>query len=464
MIQPSSNARTVAIVGGCGHVGLPLGISLADAGWHVALVDTSDDRVRMVSRGEMPFLEEGAQPLLARVLASGHLRATTDLEAIAGHEVVIVTIGTPVDEFLDPMVRSFDRFMRDRWSTCTGQLIVLRSTLFPGVTERLGRTICRREGRGIDIAYCPERIAQGYAMHELRKLPQLISGTSPARGRAGARVLRDDPCDEVIEMTPVEAELAKLFSNAYRYINFAISNQFYMIAKRFGADFQRIITRVTHDYPRMKAFARRRIRRRAVPAQGHDAAGGVQPLDLPARSGGDDDQRGACPASSSDSSSCTRKLSRMTVGILGMAFKGDNDDPRSSLSYKLRKVLLLEAKAVLCTDPYIHEPGLPARSTRWSPVGRADRRRDARGVQAAEDRQADHRRLRHSSEADARMKVLVTGSAGFIGGYLVEELLAGRARGRRPRQLLEVRRGRARDPLDSPHYKPDQGRRQGHAA
>ena len=135
-----------------------------------------------------------------------------------------------------------------------GQLLMIRSTVFPGVTDRLGRTIGER-GPAVDIAYCPERISEGYALEELTRLPQLVSGVTPGACRRAAEFFAELGA-RVIALATIEAELAKLFTNSYRYINFAISNQFYMMAERFGADFMRIHAAVTADYPRMAGFAR----------------------------------------------------------------------------------------------------------------------------------------------------------------------------------------------------------------
>ena len=204
----------------------------------------------------MPFMEQGGEEALPKALATGRLLATHDAAAIGQHDTVVVTVGTPVDEFLDPSVRSFDEALDAVISHMhDGQLLVLRSTVFPGVTERLSRRIARK-GLHIDIAYCPERIAQGYALWmNFVRLPQIIGpmGTSASRratqlfGLLGVKV---------VEVQPVEAELSKLFANAYRYINFAIANQFYIIANKFGANFDRVHKAVTQDYPRMSGFAK----------------------------------------------------------------------------------------------------------------------------------------------------------------------------------------------------------------
>jgi UDP-N-acetyl-D-mannosaminuronic acid dehydrogenase len=347
----------LAIVGGCGHVGLPLGLAFARKGYQVDLIDTSPERIAMVNSGTMPFHEDDAEALLAQGVQSGLVRATSDLAALEDASAIIVTIGTPVDEYLDPSVVAFDKSLEQLLRRVRpGQLLILRSTLFPGVTDRLFRQLEQAGRSDVDLAYCPERIVQGKSLVELEQLPQLIGGTTPrAADRAGAlfRLI----CPKVIFLRPVEAELAKLFCNAWRYINFAISNQFFVMARHFEADFQRIYGAMRDDYPRMQSVARPGFA--AGPCLLKDA------MQLGAFNHGSfvlgqaammineglpyllvQDIKRAYP------------LAEMTVGILGMAFKPNSDDPRSSLSYKLRKVLLLESKKVLCTDPYVPDTGL----------------------------------------------------------------------------------------------------------
>ncbi len=352
---------SVCIVGGCGHIGLPLGIALADAGAQVTLLDIDEARVRRVVAGRMPYLERGADELLLSVLATGRLQATTSADVILEHDTVVVTIGTPVDEYMDPGVRSFDRSidrvldeMRD------GQLLILRSTVFPGVTNRLDRRALER-GLQIDIAHCPERVAQGYALEELTKLPQIVGGVTPTATQRAVAMFSLLGA-KVIELPPIEAELTKLFCNANRYITFAIANQFFVISERFGANFDRIRRAMTADYPRMAGF----------PSAGF--AGGPCLLK-------DTMQLAAfnhsafvlgqaammvnegLPRILVEGVKARYNLASSTAAILGMAFKGNSDDPRDSLAYKLRKVLTLECQRVLCTDPYIKDPSLVSLET-----------------------------------------------------------------------------------------------------
>jgi UDP-N-acetyl-D-mannosaminuronic acid dehydrogenase len=353
--------RSLCIVGGCGHVGLPLGIAFALAGARVTLYDINSQRVREVAEGHMPFVEAGAEEALPQALESGNLELSHNPEVIGQHEAVVITIGTPVDEFLDPSVRSFDRAIDQILDQMhDGQLLILRSTVFPGITERLARRVKER-GLSLDVAYCPERIAQGYALKELSKLPQIVSGVTPTAAERATRLFRL-LAEEVIEVSPVEAELAKLFANAYRYMNFAISNQFYLIADKFGADFNRIHEAVTHNYPRLAGFAK------AGFAGGPCLLKDTMQLAAFNHNGFVLGQAAmmvneGLPRALVDSVGEHLDLAKMTAGILGMAFKGNCDDPRTSLAYKLQKVLTLECRRVLCTDPYIQDPGFVSLET-----------------------------------------------------------------------------------------------------
>ena len=347
----------LAILGGCGHVGLPLGLAFARKGYQVALIDTSPERVAEVNAGHMPFHEDDAEPLLAQTLASRLLEATTDTAVLEKASAIIVTIGTPVDEYLDPSVCSFDHALEQLLTQVhPGQLLVLRSTVFPGVTDRLARQL-RQQGRSdVDLAYCPERIVQGKSLVELEQLPQLVGGTTPRAGERAASLFRLI-CPKVIFLQPIEAELAKLFCNAWRYLNFAISNQFFVMAQHFEADFHRIHAALREDYPRMASFARPGFAAGPCLLKDTMQLGSFNHGSFVLGQAAMMINEGLPYLLVQDLKS-VYPLSDMTVGILGMAFKPNSDDPRSSLSYKLRKVLLLECRKVLCTDPYVPDASL----------------------------------------------------------------------------------------------------------
>jgi UDP-N-acetyl-D-mannosaminuronic acid dehydrogenase len=347
----ASGLIDVCIMGGCGRVGLPLGIAFASRGSSVVLYDINQDAVDLVNAGRLPFAENGAAAVLAETIADGRLRATTDPSSVGSAESLVVVVGTPVDEHLNPDLGAVPRALeRCAEHLRDGQLIVLRSTVYPGVTA-LTEKLLASKGIDADVAFCPERIAEGKAMTELFELPQIVAARTPHvlhRAEKLFRILTD----QVVPLEPEEAELAKLFTNTWRYIKFATANQFWMMANDFGLDFARIRRAIAFDYPRaadlpMPGFAAGPClfkdtmqlvafnRNNFVLGQSAMLVNEGLPLYLVSRLEDRFD------------------LAEMRVGILGMAFKGGSDDPRESLAYKLRKLLSLRARETFCTDPYI---------------------------------------------------------------------------------------------------------------
>jgi UDP-N-acetyl-D-mannosaminuronic acid dehydrogenase len=342
--------RDVVIVGGCGHVGLPLGLAFADRGLSVALYDIDEFAVDSVSHGRMPFHESGAEEALARAL-SGDLCVTTNPAVVSTAECVVVVIGTPVGGHLSPEPQAVPRAVDALAEHLVdGQLLVLRSTVYPGVTALVERLIGRL-GRDIDVAFCPERIAEGRAMTELYELPQIVSGRTDTASDRAEKLFRN-LTEHVVRLLPEEAELAKLFTNTWRYIKFAIANQCYVIANDFGVDFERVRSALTFEYPRAADFPRAGFT--AGPCLLKDT------MQLAAFNNNNFILGHAAmmvneglPHYVVSRIEQSHDLTDMVVGVLGMAFKAESDDIRSSLSYKLKRILQFKAREVLCTDPYV---------------------------------------------------------------------------------------------------------------
>jgi UDP-N-acetyl-D-mannosaminuronic acid dehydrogenase len=347
--------KNLVIAGGCGHVGLPLGIVLATrAAADVTLLDVDAGKVEIVNSGRMPFMETGAPPLLKQVIGKT-LRATLDSSCLSAADIVITVVGTPVDEHLNPTVTHLYRNVDELVAAMKDDsLLILRSTVYPGMTKLVFDRIAVR-GKKIHLAFCPERIAEGKAIEELVALPQIVAAFEPEAQKRAVALFRS-LTSKVVELTPLEAELAKLFTNSWRYLNFAISNQFYMLAESYGLDFYRIHDALVEDYPRMKSFARAGLA--AGPCLLKDT------LQLAAFSGNNFFMGHAAMLINEGLPNFivnqlrTRNLSASCVAILGMAFKGDSDDKRDSLSYKLKKLFQVEAREVLCSDPYVQDAGL----------------------------------------------------------------------------------------------------------
>lgn len=357
-------SHDVAIIGGGGHVGLPLALIFADVGWKTHIFDINAQTVEKINAGVMPFLEEEGDETLNRVIASGRLSASCKPEGLEQCRFLIMIVGTPIDEHLNPSLNAIhkaiegcSKYLRD------GQVMILRSTVFPGVSKHLQHYL-QEKGLSIDVAFCPERVAQGYSLREFRSLPQIVSAFKPTVV-SQVKELFSKFTKEFVEMEPMEAELTKLMTNAWRYIQFATVNQFYMIASKHGLNFERIMHGCRHNYPRMVG----------MPGPGL-AAGPCLVKDTMQLAAFSQNQfvlghtamivNEGLPSHLIDLAKASlrddrRELSNCTAGILGMAFKAESDDPRDSLAYKLRKLLTFEAKNVICTDPFIKDPSFVTR-------------------------------------------------------------------------------------------------------
>jgi UDP-N-acetyl-D-mannosaminuronic acid dehydrogenase len=350
-VKPSSPKYDACVVGGAGHVGAPLAILLAETGLRVLIQDLNEGTMEKLEAGEMPFLEEGGEEALKRVLKAKRLGFSASPADIKDIPFVIITIGTPVDEFQNPEVgRVTDCVDALLPYLSDSQTLVLRSTVFPGVTDYLHRYLEQR-GHHCKVAFCPERVVQGFAIREMRELPQIVSGTTKdAEDSAAELFSRFAP--KIVRMVVMEAEFAKLFANAYRYIQFAAANQFYMMVDEAGLDYSRMLEGLKSDYPRL----------RDLPAPGF-AAGPCLYKDTLQLAAFAKNHFGlgyaalqvneGLPAYVVGRLAANFSLPHVTVGLLGMAFKAESDDTRSSLSYKLKRLLRTSAKDVLTTDPFV---------------------------------------------------------------------------------------------------------------
>ncbi len=347
----------VVVLGGAGHVGLPLSLALVDAGLHVGIFDIDGAALDRIAAGQMPFMENGADELLPRVLATGRLEMATSAAIMARADAVVLVIGTPVDEFLGPSMRVFERAV-DQIAphVSDGALVVLRSTVYPGTTEYVSAAFGDR-GLRVDVAFCPERIAEGHALEELLSLPQIIGADE---GRAGdrAEALFHHLTSTTIRTSTKEAELTKLFTNTWRYMKFAVANQFFAIADQAGVDYANVLRAIREDYPRAAD----------LPGPGF-AAGPCLFKDTMQLAAFTSDHfpmgQAAMQINEGMPAYIVSALERRhgslrgrTIGILGMAFKAESDDIRASLSFKLRKLLEWAGAKVLCADPYVDDERL----------------------------------------------------------------------------------------------------------
>ena len=341
----------VCIIGGCGHVGIPLGLAFASKGKDVTLVDVNPKAVEAINTGRLPFKEEGADALL-KAHVGKNLRATSDVAVVKKQDVVVFVTGTPVDEHLNPKIHDVVKVL-DAYLPLLSkrQLVVLRSTIFPGVTRIVEEKLKARLGAA-NLAFCPERIVQGKGIEEIFNLPQLVSGVNKKAENAAAALFASI-APKIIRIKPEEAELAKLMTNAWRYLEFAIANQFYMMVEKQGLDFYRILEAMKDDYPRAKHFARAGL-----------AAGPCLFKDTMQLSAFHSNEfflghsamlinEGLPNFLVSQLEEKMDSLKGKKIGIMGLAFKADNDDIRESLSFKVKKLLEMKMAKVLVTDEFV---------------------------------------------------------------------------------------------------------------
>ena len=353
-MNEKKNIFDICIIGGLGHVGLPFGIYLAEKKLKVCCYDNNKELLKKVKKGEMPYIEHNSDKLLNKNIKNKNLSFSSDPNSISVSSTVIIAIGTPVDEYLNPKISDFlenikalKPFFRE------SQLVIVRSSVFPKTCQKILKILS--ENINLDLAYCPERIVQGSAFSELKKLPQIVAGFSDnAKKRAGK--LFSLVTRKIIYTSIGEAELMKLFSNSWRYIQFAVANQFYMIANDYEEDFDKIRKIMMQDYDRASG----------IPSAGF-AAGPCLLKDTMQLSSFYNNNfllgqaamnvNEGLPNYIINDLKKKNNLINKNIGILGMSFKANIDDIRGSLSYKIKKSLIFEGASVFCSDPYVKDKG-----------------------------------------------------------------------------------------------------------
>jgi UDP-N-acetyl-D-mannosaminuronic acid dehydrogenase len=361
MTEARSGVRTdkVAVVG-MGRVGLPLALFLADRGMTIHGVDIDEKRVSTLHARGMPFIEAGADILLQKHVGV-RFHPTVEIAAVAAAEVVILTLGTPVDEHMNPDFRAIESIVSDlRPHLGTGKLLILRSTVTPGTTEYVRRKLDASGlivGKDVFLAFCPERIAEGRSLEELPEIPQIIGALDDA-SRAKAKAFFSGLVTTVLETDTRSAEIAKLFCNVYRYIDFAIGNEFMMIADMFERDIYEIIELCNHGY---KRAGLKRPGFTGGPCLHKDGFFLLDRTPYPDLLTTAWKINESVPGYLIDGlEKRMGPLENRVVAILGLAFKKNIDDTRNSLAYKAIKSLGRRGAAILKHDPFVMPGDLEA--------------------------------------------------------------------------------------------------------
>ncbi len=344
--------KTVAVIG-LGRVGLPLALYLSTKACKVYGIDTDKTKIKQLLKGTMPFREEGAEKILKKQV-NKHFFPSTSFSALGKSRVIIITLGTPVDENMNPDYDQLDAALEScRSYFKNNQLIILRSTLPPKgsvyIKEIIESNTKLTVGHNVWLAYCPERIAEGRSLKEIKEIPQIIGGvdsisTKKAQDFFRSIGIRTLPTDSI------SAELAKLFGNMYRYISFAIANEFMVIAESHKRNMGEIVRLVNQGYKRGGLALPGLTGGPCLYKDGFFLINNTSYLDLIAASWKINE---SVPLFLVQKLTEQMNLKDKQVTILGLAFKPEIDDSRQSLSFKIRKALLQEGAHVRLHDPFV---------------------------------------------------------------------------------------------------------------
>ena len=346
---------------GMGRVGLPLGIAFARKGIDVLGVDLDERRVSMVKAGEVPFSESGGPEALREVLAAGKFSATTDSAELRDVDVIFITVGTSLNT---EMRVDYSQVRSALEGLCPHlrpvQLILMRSTVSPGTLEKIVKPFVEAHtelevGRDILLGSAPERIAAGHALEELETLPEIVGGIDAASTSVAEAVMRWlNQAKQIHTTDPVSAELAKLFTNVYRYVTFAVANEFALLAEHYGRDAHEIIRLINDGYVRGGIPYPGPCGGPCLAKDGYLLLEEISfpdfiltawklnegiPYHMIQRLREALQERG-------------KTLSGAKVAVLGMGFKADNDDLRQSPALRIQEILRMEGADVAVSDPY----------------------------------------------------------------------------------------------------------------
>jgi UDP-N-acetyl-D-mannosaminuronic acid dehydrogenase len=354
----SSNSTADVSVIGLGRVGLPLALSFADRGLDVIGIDNDPARLGSVREGRMPFGETGTQELLDRVGSSGRLSLSERVADAARARHIVITLGTPSFSHIEIDMRDIRSALDDLLGALQpGHALTLRSTVAPGTTDFVAGYLAKhrgfRIGEDVYVAHAPERIAAGRFLEEIDSLPCIVGGVGPRSGEVVAELFGAFEAP-IVQTTPVQAELAKIWANILRYTHFALPNLLMMDCERYGANVFEVIELVNRDYPRGGL------------AQPGLTAGTCLRKDF-AFSEERSNAPGMLLAVSRVNESVPlflvegikRRLGSLSgrkLAVLGLAFKADTDDERDSLTHKLIRLLERELADVVAHDPHVSTP------------------------------------------------------------------------------------------------------------
>lgn len=341
--------KNISIIGGAGHVGFPLALAFANKNFNVNLIDLNTKNLNKIRNGEVPFYEIGAKNILKKSLQKNKIFFSKDLKSLKKSKYIIVCIGTPINSKLSPQTKKFFYFFSGLLKNINKeQIIIIRSSVYPGIIEKISK---KYKNINNNISYCPERIVQSKALVELPNLPQIVSGTSNKAINESVKLFKKIT-KKIIISSIKEAELVKLYSNANRYINFAIANQLYLMCEQQNVDFQNVRKLMMQGYERNIN----------LPSAGFSAGPCLLKDTMQLRTFYKGNFELGMAAMKINQNNLIeliinkikniKNFRKITIGLMGVAFKAETDDTRDSLAIQILNKLNKMKLKIIYTDEY----------------------------------------------------------------------------------------------------------------
>lgn len=353
----SQKRAKIGIIG-LGRIGLPLAVVFANKGLHVIGIDNNSTRLELIKNSKSPFQDDpNLQDELQKAIASKNIEFATTFQSNSNLDVIIVTVGTPntsennmdYSQLFSALEQICNAGLKDKF-------IVFRSTMPPGTTSQIIVPYLESKsgeecGKNFKVAMCPERIFVNNAIKEIQELPEIVGGIDAESNELGEELfLLLNGKKDISFTTPTGAELAKLFTNIYRYISFALSNEFAIWAERFGLDANEIIKIANYKYSRSKI---------AIPGFVGGPCLSKDGIFLDNNTTFSSIVSTAWKLNESIPQHVVNSIKRISgnlfgkkIAVLGLSYKADSDDLRDSPSVKLVKILESVGAQVMVHDPF----------------------------------------------------------------------------------------------------------------
>jgi UDP-N-acetyl-D-glucosamine dehydrogenase len=362
------NKQAQIAVIGCGYVGLPLAVRLAETGFRVAGIDLDEQRVRTLRDGRSPIMDV-SQERLEEQLESGRFRASSDYDELREADVIFVTVPTPFDRAKQPDLRFVVAAAEGIASRLrTRQLVILESTTFPGTTDEVMRPILERGGlkAGADfyLAFSPERIDPGNREFGIHNTPKVVGGVDEQSAELAGLVL-----EQIVESGKIHlvssarvAEMTKLLENTFRAVNIALVNELAMLCDRMDINVWEVIeAAATKPYGFMPFYPGPGVGGHCIPVDPYYLAWKAREFDFQTRF-----IELAAETNQTMPFFAVTRIRRLLnhagssvhgaqILVLGAAFKKDIDDPRNSPAVRVMEILRSEGAHVQYHDALVPE-------------------------------------------------------------------------------------------------------------